>query len=168
MSTARIFLILGLIMAAVFLPTTVLLAVGMLPTLVAALVDRSRRKTRAITVGAINLAGCTPFLLDMWTQGQSFEKAVSIIMDPTAIIVMYAAAAVGYMIDWAMSGIVASVLFQRGLARQQEIEKRQQELVVRWGQEVTGSIPLDEKGFPIEKMMPDMPVKEARKTPVKS
>lgn len=151
-ANVRIFMVVGLIMAAVFLPTTVLLLIGMLPTFVAALVDRSRRKTRAFTVGAINLAGCTPFLLEMWMEGQTFEKAISIVLDPTAIIVMYAAAAVGYMIDWAMVGIVASVLYQRGLARQEQITKRQKELVARWGHEVTGAVPLDEKGFPIERL----------------
>ena len=141
----------ALLMALVFLPTTFLLVIGMMPTVVAAIVDRSRRKTKAITVGAINLAGCTPFLLEMWIQGQDFDKAVSVITNPTAITVMYMAAAVGYLVDWAMSGIVASVLYQRGLSRRTEIQKRQRALIERWGEEVTGNIPLDEHGFPISK-----------------
>lgn len=149
---SRIMIVAALLLSVVFLPTTLLLCIGMMPTLVAALVDRSRRKTKAITVGSINLAGCTPFMLEMWMQGQTFEKAVEIIVNPTAIIVMYMAAAVGYLIDWAMSGIVASVLYQKGLSRRGEIQKRQRELIERWGEEVTGNIPLDEHGFPLQKV----------------
>ncbi len=145
----QLFLIFGLVTAAVFLPSTVLLAIGMMPTLAAALVDRSRRKTKAVTVGAMNLAGCTPFLLELWYKGHSFEESAQIISQPTAIIVMYAAAAVGYLIDWALGGIVASVLYQRGNSRKKSIVQRQKDLVERWGREVTGELPLDEQGFPM-------------------
>jgi hypothetical protein len=142
-------IIFGLITSVVFLPSTVILAIGMMPTVAAALVDRSKRKTKAVTVGAMNLAGCTPFLLDLWSQGHKFEDAVSIISEPRAIIVIYVAAVVGYLIDWAMAGIVASILYQRGLARKKAIVQRQKDLIERWGREVSGELPLDEQGFPV-------------------
>jgi len=147
----QLFLISGLLMAVVFLPTTILLAVGMMPTFAAALVDRTKRKTKAITVGAMNLAGCMPFMLELWTEGHNFEKAFSIFTDAKAIVVMYAAAAVGYLIDWAMTGIIAGFLLQRGKSRLKAIEKRQKELVERWGDEVTGEVVVDQYGFAIEK-----------------
>lgn len=146
----RIFLILGIIMAAVFLPTSALLVIGMMPTFVAFIVDRSRAKTKAITVGAMNLAGCMPFLIELWTGGNTIDVSLSIIADPVAIIVMYCAASIGYLIDWMVSGFVASILYQKGLARQNAIKERQDQLINRWGPEVTGQIPLDESGFPIE------------------
>lgn len=147
----QMFLVSGLLMAVVFLPTTVLLGVGMMPTFAAALVDRSKRKTKAITVGAMNLAGSVPFMLELWTEGHSFEKAFSIVTDAKAIVVMYAAAAVGYLIDWAMTGIIAGFLLQRGKSRLIAIDKRQKELVDRWGKEVTGEVAVDQYGFAIEK-----------------
>lgn len=146
----QIFAVAGIVMAGVFLPSSVLLFIGMLPTFVAVFVDRSKKKTRGVTIGALNLAGCSPFLLELWVQGHSMEKAMTIVTDPKAIIVMYAAAAVGYMINWSLSGIVAAMLFQRGIARQEAIKKRQAELAERWGREVTGQIPLDHYGFAIE------------------
>jgi hypothetical protein len=45
---------------------------------------------------------------------------------------------------------VAGVLFQRGKARQVAIGKRQEELVTRWGGEVTGDVALDPYGFALE------------------
>jgi hypothetical protein len=146
---AQLFMITGVVMAAVFLPSTIMLAIGMMPTLAAALVDRSPRKTKAVTVGAMNLAGCTPFLLELWYRGHSFEESARIISDPTAVVVMYAAACVGYLIDWALGGIVASLLYQRGNSRKKAILQRQKDLVERWGREVTGELPLDPQGFPL-------------------
>ena len=146
----QVFLILGLLMAVVFLPTTLLLSIAMIPTFVAAVVDKGRRKTKAITVGAMNLAGSMPFLLELWMEGHNFEKAFMIVTDAKAIVVMYAAAAVGYLIDWAMTGVIAGFLLQRGKTRVSAIEKRQKELVKRWGKEVTGEVAVDQYGFAVE------------------
>lgn len=157
----QVMMIFGLLAAVLFMPTTILLVVGMMPTVVAGLIDR-KGGARAITVGALNLCGCIPFLMDLWTKGHTTELAVNLIADPLTIIVMYAAAAIGYMIDWALSGIVATILVQRSTSRMEVIRKRQEELVARWGREVTGELPLDSEGFPLEDQTP-----EAQKTAAK-
>jgi hypothetical protein len=90
------------------------------------------------------------FSIQAGSQGHEFDTALNIATDPQAVIVMYAAAGAGYMIDWSMSSVVAAILYQRGLARQESIKKRQAELVSRWGAEVTGQIPLDHQGFAVE------------------
>ncbi len=140
----------GILMAGVFMASTLLLIVGMLPTFVAVFVDRSKKKNKALTVGSMNMAGCTPFLLELWSQGHSLDKAIFIISDPMAIVVMYAAAGIGYLIDWAMTGVISIILFDRAKSRKKAIEKQQEELAERWGKEVTGTMPLDETGFAIE------------------
>ena len=150
----QIILIFAFLAAILFLPTTILLVIGLLPTVVAALVDR-RGGARAITVGSLNLCGCVPFLLDLWMTEHTTTMALSIIKNPSSIIVMYAAAGIGYMIDWALSGIVASIIVQRSTARMEGIRKRQEELVTRWGREVTGELPLDAEGLPLEDSMPE-------------
>jgi hypothetical protein len=146
----QLILIFSVLMGAVFMPTTFLLMIGMLPTPFAVLVDRTRGKNKVIAVGALNLAGCAPFLLELWTTEHTFEKSFDIITDPMAIIIMWSAAAVGYLVNWAMTGIVAASLYQRGLARQKLIKKKQDELIERWGKEVTGEMKLNEFGFPAE------------------
>lgn len=133
-----------------FLPTTIVLCVGMLPTLVAAFIDQGRKKTLAFTVGAMNLAGCSPFLFELWKTGHDFSKGLEIVLDPKAIIVMYAAAAIGYLINWAMVGIISRILYQKAEARIESIKKQQKKLVERWGKKVTGQLVLDEEGFPVQ------------------
>lgn len=139
-----------IVLATIFLPTTFLLCIGMLPTPAAALWDRGRKMTIVIAVGAMNLAGCTHYLLKLWAHGNSFDKAFDLVTDPKNIIVMYAAAGVGYVISWAMTDITASILYKRGRARQKEIRKIQERLIERWGKGVTGNVPLDPEGFPVE------------------
>ena len=144
------FLIFLVIVSAVFLPTAFVLFIGLLPMVAAFFVDRSDKKSKAVTVGAMNIAGCMPFLMQLWKGGHTLDNAFSIILDPMAIIVIYSAAGVGYIIDWSLSMMVASFLYDRGKARLAAIERRQTELVERWGKEVTGALPLDDQGFPFE------------------
>ena len=150
----QIFMAVGLVMAIVFLPSTILLLVGMAPTLVLFFTDHSRRKTKTITVGAMNLAGCSYFLFELWKSGHSFEESFAIFSDFLAIITMYVAAGAGYLIDWTVTGATAGILYQRNEARKRAITKRHGELVERWGKKVTGEIPLDDQGFPLEEDAP--------------
>jgi hypothetical protein len=62
---------------------------------------------------------------------------------------MFAAAALGYMIEWSMTGIVASIMSQKAIARLKAIDEQQKKLIDRWGREVSGEIPLDPYGFPL-------------------
>ncbi len=147
---SRLMGIVSLFTAVIFMPTTIVLLMGMIPTVVAAVVDRSGKGTKALTVGAMNLAGCTPFLIDLWSKGHTPDIAVTIISDPRVMSVMYAAAGVGYLISWAMSGLVGTMMVQRGAIRIEDIKRRQEKMVERWGVEVTGEVHLDAYGFPIE------------------
>ena len=140
-----------IILALVFKATAVILCVALLPTLAAFIADRSPKKTKAMTVGPMNLAGCVPFLMELWMEGdRSMNQAMSILTDPMTMITIYGAACVGYIIEWAATVLVSGVLYQRALKRKTMIEKRQKELVGRWGEEVTGSMKLDRAGFPLE------------------
>lgn len=145
----QIFLIAGLMMAIVMMATTFLLVFALLPSFVALFIDRSKRKMKAITVGAMNLAGATPFLLELWAQGNTFDASVSIVTEPGTIVIIYSAAAVGYFIDWSMTSFFSRFIVQRGKTRMKAIKKRQEELVERWGKEVTGDYVLDQFGFEI-------------------
>ncbi|MCB1557043.1 MAG: hypothetical protein KDJ15_07000 [Alphaproteobacteria bacterium] len=140
-------LIVAMVMAIVFMPTSVLLTVAMIPTLVAAIADRHGSK--ALTVGAMNLAGTTPFLFHLWLEGHQMDTTWELVASPQTIVVIYGAAAIGYVINWSLAGIVATAIVQRSRVRLADIRKRQAYLVERWGAEVTGELPLDEDGFPI-------------------
>lgn len=146
----QVLMIFSLMACVLFSAMSIILVIGMIPTIVAAVVDRTEGRMRMFTVGAINIAGCAPFMIEVFKKGNNVETAVSYIMQPRTIVVMYFAAGMGYLIDWAMTGIVSSIMVKKAQGRLKDIQGAQQELIQRWGPEVTGTIPLDEYGFPRE------------------
>lgn len=144
----RVFLVMGLALAALFMHTTLLLAIGLLPTVGAAAVDRSRQKSKVMCVGAMNLAGCVPFLMQLWMGGNNLEAAKEILFEPRTIIVIYLIGACGYLIEIAVSGIVSQIMLQKAQMRLKAIEKQQKDMSDRWGQPVDGTYTLDDFGFP--------------------
>jgi hypothetical protein len=150
----QIFLIMALILGVMFSALAVILLIGMVPSLVAMIVDRTQGRMRALTVAAVNFAGCTPFLVEVFKKGNDMHTAITYITQPRTIVVMYMAAGMGYLIDWAMTGIVSGIMVQRAKGRLKDIRKNQKELIDRWGPEVTGTLQLDEFGFPKEAFVP--------------
>jgi hypothetical protein len=148
----RILMVFAILTAAVFLPVAVVFIVGMLPGLVAFMVDPTREKTRALTVGILNFVACFPFLLEVALQPQTMQAAYNVILDPVNIIIMYGGALAGYSLDWTMAGISNVIMTSRAKQRLDSIERRQAELIRRYGREVTGEIPLDPDGFPLHKI----------------
>lgn len=144
-------LLVGMILTAVAaLPTTVIFFVGMMPTIVSRIADKSGTITRVLTVGFMNFAACFPFWFELMQKGHKFDNAIDIITDPVTIIVMYLGAGAGYVIEWVLSSIVAGIMVGRGRKRLDDIQEMQSELIARWGHEVNGEVPLDPQGFPME------------------
>ena len=52
------------------------------------------------------------------------------------IITIYGAAALGYIFDWVVVGVVSAYMYQRADFRLRKIEKRQAILVEAWGEKV--------------------------------
>ncbi len=139
------------ILGLVSLPALLLLLIGMLPTLGAVLAagEGGGRGARALSVAFMNFAGCFPFLLKIIVSHMGFDKGIEIIADPMVLVMIYATAGMGYVLDAFLSGYISSFLFSRAQVRLVQIEARQKDLEQRWGPEVTGKIPLDEEGFPL-------------------
>ena len=146
----QILSVFGLLAAVVFMPSTIIIVFGMMPTIVAVIVGKAGQRASALTVGAINMAGCTPFLLRLWDMGHTIDNAIITITNPLSIVVMWSAAGMGYMIDAALSGIVGTIVAERAKLRISDIEEYRKQLVERWGEEVTGEHLLDTYGFSVE------------------
>jgi len=117
----------------IFLPTTVILAVGMVPTFVAFLVDRHPGKNKTFTIGVMNFAGCFPYLLDVWLHTNSMNVALDNIMSPYSYVIMYGGAAAGYIINMVVSFLVSAMLVQKSDMRLKKIYVEKTALEERWG-----------------------------------
>lgn len=80
------------------LSSVMILIFGMLPNLVAFIVDRSPRNYSIYCVGGMNLSGVFPYLLDLWTGNDDFNAAIEILTDVFSLLVMYSGAGFGWML----------------------------------------------------------------------
>ena len=133
-----------------FLPSTFLVAIGMLPTFAAALIDKDPAKNKTFTIGAMNFAGCFPYLMGLWTESNTMETAIDYIANSETIIVMYGAAALGYLINWLVTMGVSSLIIKKSKMRIGKIEEEKLALEKRWGKEVNGQYTLDAHGFALD------------------
>ncbi len=125
---------------AVLLPSCIVLAITMAPTIVAYLADRTREKYLAITVGLLNLCGTLPAETELWTHGQSYAAAFEIASDPFFWLMAYGAAAVGWTVYLMLPPILAHYYAITSNARVQSHRRKQRALIDAWGDEVAGSV----------------------------
>jgi len=126
-----------IVIAALFYPTTVLVMGCMVPTYVAALTDRNPQKTAWITVGAMNLAGTVPAVVMLWQSGQRLDHALAELLQTMTLIVAYGAAGIGWILYYNITPFVSSMMLLRNEKRLKDIEKRQKDLIRKWGEGVS-------------------------------
>lgn len=129
-----------LVCALVFASSTLVFAVCMLPTLVAAVIDKSPQKTLWLTIGAVNLAGTVPAWFALWDQGAHLTDALTVLSNPRILLVAFAAAAGGWVIHMNVTPLVAALIIRRNEGRVKDIEKRQKELVRKWGEDIARTV----------------------------
>ena len=118
------------------LPTMIIVFFGMIPAIVALIVDRTPGKYGALTVAAMNFAGVLPYLVKLWAKSQSLENAIAIIVDVFAIAVMYGAAGFGWMIFMTVPTFVASIILVISLRRVAVLRENQRKIVEEWGESI--------------------------------
>lgn len=124
------------------LPTALMLTLALLPTVVAMVTDRSETRSATISIGALNLAGTWPFLLKLWTTGHTVIDAMQIILNPTAWLIIYAAAGVGWLLYVSFPALVSACMAMFAGRRLAQLRAQQKQLIEEWGPEVaTNSAP---------------------------
>lgn len=141
-------------LAALVLPSLMILAIGMVPTLVAFIADRSRERYLAITVGLPNACGCLPGLVSLWTMGQSFSNAQIVLSDPFGWAVAFGSAGLGWLIYMAAPPVAAVYYASSARVREQTLKRLQKSLIETWGEEVAGEHgppPAEGEAQPVER-----------------
>ncbi len=115
---------------------TLLIAVGLLPTVVAWVTRRPEQRYLVQTVGAMNVAAVVPAAFQLADSGPSSPGPAGVLLDPVVWAGLYGAAATGWGIYLTVPPLVQSFT-RRSIDRQlRVIENRQRELVREWGTEV--------------------------------
>ncbi|MEE8270557.1 MAG: hypothetical protein V3R98_02330 [Alphaproteobacteria bacterium] len=117
-------------------PTTVLVLAGLVPTLVALIVDRTAERHAVIAVGTLNFAGVAPSVIALWRDGHTMDAALRLLIDPLSMLVMLGAAAIGWVLYLGVPSVLAVFLTHRNEAEIRRMVARREDLVAEWGPEV--------------------------------
>ena len=123
---------------------TLIVATGLIPTLVALFTDTDERHSGLATVGYLNLAGVLPFLIELWQKGQTMETAVAIMRTPSTWVIMLGAAGLGHLIMYIVPPIVGSVILLNQESRLRTLREGISQLESIWGPDVATDDPLSE------------------------
>lgn len=134
--------LIAMVSMALFPETVLVFVAGMVPSLVALMVDTSKEKHAFKTVSYLNLAGTFIVAIDMWMTGDSsLARAMEVLADPVNWAIMFGMAGLGWMLYFTIPPIVLSY---KGLANESKMKKlkeKQLKLTKEWGTEVTNTAP---------------------------
>ena len=115
------------------LPSVMVIVFALLPTFVAFIVDNTREKNAVYCVGSLNLCGVLPYLIDLWTGDNSMNAAILILTDVFSLVVIYGAAAFGWMIFQSLPPFIATFITVLAQSRVSSLRSSQRKLVDEWG-----------------------------------
>ncbi len=136
--TLMIAIALAALAALAALPLVFVLVPGMTPTLVTLFVDRQRSRHVSYVVGVMNFAGVLPFLLVLAKDRLSMHAAALALSDPFTWLVMYGAAASGWMICAATPTLARFCLELQANNKRRALEVLGTAIRREWGDDVAG------------------------------
>jgi len=134
------------------LPTVLLLLFGMLPTIVAWVVDRSQQKYATFCVCGMNFSGVFPFLSDVWFKDHSTDAAVRILTNVFDLTVIYGTAAFGWMIFIAVPPVITQFISAMLQKRVATLREQQQKIIEEWGEGVSMLVAAQQQ--PVQQVQP--------------
>ena len=133
----KLVLILLIPLAMVFLPTTAVVTTGMIPTLVALVIDGSSRRYLTVAVGGLNLVGCTYFLRLLWSMPQGVSAVTTVLGSSYGWLCALVGAGCGWLLFLGMPPIVRSVASAQARIRLFRLNREMERMIEDWGPEVT-------------------------------
>lgn len=120
------------------LPTVLLVFIGLMPTIAAFLIDRSKDKYSAISVASMNFSGIFPYIIDLWA-GNNSIAGVFEILTVFALMAIYGAAGIGTLMFILIPPAVVSFLEILAKHRIVQLRAEQKILIEEWGEEVASA-----------------------------
>lgn len=120
----------------VSLPMFMVIVAGMVPTVVAYFVDREPEKYAPVAVGAFNMVGVLPFILDLWTGAANISAAIDLLINPFTWLIMYGAASLGWVMYLGLPSFAAVWLEASAESQIGRLRKEQAKLIEDWGEDL--------------------------------
>lgn len=120
------------------LPSATVIAVGMVPTMVARVIDTSPGKRLSITVGAMNLVGCLYFVHRIWSAGHRLGDVPMVLGDSFGWLSALMGAGAGWVIFGATPLLITQIAQAQTAVRLRRLTNDQDRLAKEWGESVRG------------------------------
>ena len=114
----------------------IILAFGLLPTLVAYFVQTTRVRGAFSCMASMNMAGTVPVLMNLWQDGMGVDAALRLLGDIFMWGLMYGSAGLAVFLIWAAPVIVRTAFEIQARAEQTKHEKAQRKLIAEWGESI--------------------------------
>jgi hypothetical protein len=142
------------------LPTVMLVFFGLLPSIVAWIVDRTEQKYATACVFGLNFSGLFPFLLEIWFEDHILDAAMRVLTDVFDLMIIYGAAGFGWMLYMALPPFVTTFLSVMSEHRLTVLKENQANIIEEWGENVASVLDT------VEGAAPDIP--ELQQPPVEA
>ncbi len=149
-------------MLVISLPTVILLLFGMLPSIVAWIVDRSKQKYATFCVCGMNFSGVFPFLSDVWFKDHTTDAAVNILTNVFDLMVIYGAAAFGWMMFIAVPPVISQFISAMLQRRVTTLREEQQKIIEEWGEGVSMLVDAEQQALVQQQQQQAKPKKGRR------
>ncbi|MEH6401754.1 MAG: hypothetical protein V7750_00175 [Sneathiella sp.] len=117
-------------------PTMIVLAGGMIPTLVATILNPSRIKGSLAAMAALNLAGVIPVLGFLWERGHTIDQSIRLLTDPFMWLFMFGGAGFAAFLLWGVPIVVQAFYEVKARQTVKRFEKRRAKLIEEWGGQI--------------------------------
>lgn len=127
-------MIMAIVTAIIMAPFAAVVAIGMLPTMVAWFADERKEKDAALTVALLNFCGVAPNLITLWNKGGDMHHALQMMYDPFNLLMMYGAAGLGWMLISVMPPVMSFLISVRTEETMRKLDQRLKKLREEWGE----------------------------------
>jgi len=128
-----VFIALGSVFAP---PTIIVLAVGMIPSIIARFANPARVPGTIASMIALNLAGVIPALGFLWERGHTIDQALDLLSDPYMWLMMYGGAGVAAFLLWGVPTVVLAFYEVQAKQHIKRLEKRRSKMIEEWGAQI--------------------------------
>lgn len=130
--------LIGLGISAISMYAVIILLFGLLPGLIAVIIDQEPNKFISKIVLSFNFSGIVPYLIRIIAEGsdKGNKLAINLIIDPRTWMAIYGAAAFGWFVYWIFPQIAIMYSNITTQLKVKQLEKELSVLAEEWGEEI--------------------------------
>lgn len=125
----------ALALSAFSMYAVVIIAFGILPGLIASVIDRDRERYLARIVLTYNCLGIAPFVVSI-LKNSSKSAAIDIVVDPSTWLIIFGSAGLGWVVYWLFPQIGIIISDITANVKVKQLENEIEQLVKEWGSDI--------------------------------